>query len=111
MQVFARQGSASGFLALQSDCTAASCLLVSGNLRGSRMEDDREKLPGGRVLANDNQSRPVEEEGGDALEPAKRLERVVFDIARLIGRQLAREEFERIRASNDNQRGDPARKS
>ncbi|MDQ0390439.1 hypothetical protein [Labrys monachus] len=51
--------------------------------------------------ANDNGREP----GGeiDAAGPSQRLDRVVLDIARLIGRQMAREDFERLRADNDNQ--------
>ena len=55
------------------------------------------------VPANDN---------GDLANPegrpenmAARLDRVVLDIARLIGRQLAREAFEAGLAANDNRPG------
>lgn len=53
---------------------------------------------GGLVPANDN---------GNALrdadiEPWEKRDRVVLSIARLIGRQIAREHFEALRAANDN---------
>ncbi|BCG99866.1 hypothetical protein MesoLj131b_18660 [Mesorhizobium sp. 131-2-5] len=50
------------------------------------------------VPANDN---------GDLVSPmaAAKLDRVVLDIARLIGRQLAREAFEVRLAANDNRPG------
>ncbi|WP_050454446.1 hypothetical protein [Candidatus Burkholderia verschuerenii] len=50
--------------------------------------------------ANDNRAPEGEREAkGDASE---RLDTVVFSIARLIGRRLAREHFETLRAANDN---------
>lgn len=39
------------------------------------------------------------------LTPAVKLDRVVLDIARLIGRQMARETFEAGLAANDNRPG------
>lgn len=36
------------------------------------------------------------------IAPWQRLDRVVFDIARLIGRQMAREDFERLQSSTTN---------
>lgn len=66
------------------------------------MEDDRNDPPDGRIPANDNTPKPGEAEGGDNDTPLQRLDRVVLDIARLIGRQMARENFERLRADNDN---------
>lgn len=35
----------------------------------------------------------------------RRLDRVVLSIARLIGRQMVREDFERLRVANDNDPG------
>lgn len=59
------------------------------------------KPPGEERPANDN--RPPDGQdaahGGDASE---RLDRVVFTIARLIGRQIAREHFVALQAANDN---------
>ena len=64
------------------------------------MTDDG-KRPERERVANDN--RPPDGQdaahGGDASE---RLDRVVFTIARLIGRQIAREHFEALQAANDN---------
>ena len=55
------------------------------------------------VPANDNGDR-VGPEGRPEL-TAARLDRVVLDIARLIGRQMAREAFEAGLAANDNRPG------
>ncbi|NTI17042.1 hypothetical protein G6L29_15485 [Agrobacterium rhizogenes] len=73
------------------------------------MEDDRKPRPGEGVSVNDNNPASIEIEGGDALVRRGRLERVVLDVARLIGRQIAREEFERIGADNDNRPKNPPR--
>ncbi|MET3519079.1 hypothetical protein [Mesorhizobium abyssinicae] len=56
------------------------------------------------VGANDNGD-PVSPEGRQELTPATKLDRVVLDIARLIGRQLAREAFDTGQAANDNRPG------
>ncbi|MEE9923655.1 MAG: hypothetical protein PBV01_09865 [Brucella anthropi] len=64
------------------------------------MPEDKHTGPETIVPANDNTP-----PNGDAdIAPWERLDRVVFDIARLIGRQMAREDFERLRAAtaNDN---------
>ncbi|MER8697357.1 hypothetical protein NKI77_31450 [Mesorhizobium opportunistum] len=53
------------------------------------------------VPANDNGDL-VDPEGRPELTVAAKLDRVVLDIARLIGRQMAREAFEARRAANDN---------
>ncbi|NTF79415.1 hypothetical protein [Rhizobium rhizogenes] len=75
------------------------------------MEEDRKRFQGGGMPANndgpgpDRDQEPGEEEkekGGDALTPKERLDLLVLDIARLIGRQIAREEFERQRAASVN---------
>lgn len=58
-------------------------------------EGDRKQGP-----ANDNDAPGGE--GGVASDAAARVDAVVFSIARLIGRQLAREHFEALRAANDN---------
>jgi hypothetical protein len=54
--------------------------------------------------ANDNGDL-VGPEGRPELPVAARLDRVVLDIARLVGRQLAREAFETGLAANDNRPG------
>jgi len=53
-------------------------------------DEDRSVAPRRTVAANDN---------GAA---GTRLDAAVLTIARLIGRQIAREEFERLSAANDN---------
>ncbi|WP_146767927.1 hypothetical protein [Mesorhizobium atlanticum] len=53
------------------------------------------------VPANDNGDL-VNREGCSELAAAARLDRVVLDIAQLIGRQLAREAFEAGVVANDN---------
>jgi hypothetical protein len=50
--------------------------------------------------ADDGQP-PAANENGNA-EGRPRIDAVVLRIARLIGRQMAREEFERLNATNDN---------
>jgi hypothetical protein len=68
------------------------------------MGDDGKRLPDGLAPANDNAWTPGEAEGSEDIAPRRKLDRVVFDIARLIGRQMARQDFERLRraAANDN---------
>ncbi|MCD4512197.1 hypothetical protein LQT97_13255 [Brucella pseudogrignonensis] len=63
------------------------------------MTDDEAIRQDGILAANDNA-------GGAASVPlGENLDKVVLSIARLMGRQMAREEFERMRAAtaNDNQ--------
>ncbi|WP_159945809.1 hypothetical protein [Rhizobium sp. 18065] len=59
----------------------------------------------GQGAANDN-TRPAGSADGGAEEPGRatdeRLERVVIDIARLIGRQMARADHAARVAANDN---------
>ncbi len=47
--------------------------------------------------ANDNQDAGIAD-----LAARDKLDKVVLSIARLIGRQIAREHFETLRAANDN---------
>ncbi|MCZ3379054.1 hypothetical protein [Rhizobium sp. AG207R] len=54
--------------------------------------------------ANDDRS-PVEEEGAGKADASEKLDAVVLSIARLIGRQMAREDFETLWAANDNRNG------
>lgn len=67
------------------------------------MEDDGKEPQDGKRPANDN-APDGEAEGGKEMTPLRKLDRVVLDIARLIGRQMAREDFARLQASaaNDN---------
>ncbi|MFC3325606.1 hypothetical protein [Mesorhizobium cantuariense] len=60
--------------------------------------------PQALVPANDNGDL-VDPEGRPENMAASKLDRVVLDIARLIGRQLARESFEAGLAANDNRPG------
>lgn len=58
--------------------------------------------PKALVPANDNDDHAT---GDPENVAAAKLDRVVLDIARLIGRQLAREAFETGSAANDNRPG------
>ncbi|MBZ9843372.1 hypothetical protein [Mesorhizobium sp. CA5] len=60
--------------------------------------------PRAPVPANDNGD-VVNSEARTELMPAAKLNRVVLDIARLMGRQLAREAFDAGEAANDNRPG------
>ncbi|WP_353428848.1 hypothetical protein [Paracoccus denitrificans] len=51
--------------------------------------------------ANDNRP-PNGQEAGRETDASERLDAVVLSIARLIGRQIAREHFEALQAANDN---------
>jgi len=70
------------------------------------MAEDKHTEPEIIVPANDNT--PPNGDAADAdIAPWEKLDRVVFDIARLIGRQMARQDYERLRAAtaNDNSPG------
>ena len=71
------------------------------------MKDDGKRPPERPTPANDNGAEPDRDQGDT---PTQRLDQVVLDIARLIGRQMAREDFKRLIAANDNRkvRGDEA---
>lgn len=64
-----------------------------------RSEDDGKPKP-----SNDNHP-PDGQEGGGRADSSEKLDGVVLSIARLIGRQMAREAFEALRADNDNRPG------
>jgi hypothetical protein len=65
------------------------------------MEDEREPPPDEDWKpANDNHAPHSAE--GDKLTPRERIDKAVLHIAGLIGKQMAREDFERLRAANDN---------
>ncbi|BCM21816.1 hypothetical protein [Mesorhizobium sp. J8] len=68
------------------------------------MAEETSTGPKALVPANDNGDL-VSPEGRSELTAAARMDRVVLDIARLIGRQLAREAFEAGPAANDNRPG------
>ena len=66
------------------------------------MVDDG-KYPGRRRPANDNCSPPSSQDTGYESDAIERLDAVVLTIARLIGRRMAREDYEKaMRAANDN---------
>lgn len=60
------------------------------------MEDDSDKEPGRIVPANDN--------GEPDAETWIRIDKAALTLARIIGRRMAREDFERLQAANDNNR-------
>lgn len=62
------------------------------------MADDTEAEPDDITPANDNQG----PEDGPEREALKRVDRVAVKLACIIGRRMAREDFERLRAANDN---------
>ena len=70
------------------------------------MSTDRTGGGGKQGPANDN--RPADgPDAGRAAEASERVDAVVLAIARLIGRRMAREDFEKaMRADNDNAPGD-----
>ncbi|MDH4993112.1 hypothetical protein QEZ48_20050 [Aquamicrobium lusatiense] len=71
------------------------------------MEDENKPPPDEAWKpANDNYHRQALDDDSD-IPPWRRLDKVVLSIARLIGRQMAREDFERLRAANDNDPGTP----
>lgn len=63
------------------------------------MESDSDKEPDRIVPANDN-------DAGDepSAETWLRIDRAALTLARIIGRRMAREDFERLTAANDNNR-------
>ena len=75
------------------------------------MADSGKDGRGDWIPANDN-GPEGEAEGGEHVAPLEKLDRVVLDIARLIGRQTAREDFARLQglAANDNAPRDEADK-
>ena len=75
--------------------TLATPLLNLGDSlrRGAVMNQDQDSADGVMSAANDN---------GDGMKTA-RIDEAVLRIARLIGRQMAREQFEHSFPANDNQ--------
>ncbi|RUW18081.1 hypothetical protein EN858_33340 [Mesorhizobium sp. M4B.F.Ca.ET.215.01.1.1] len=65
------------------------------------MDEETRTGPQALVPANDNGD-PASPAGRPALTVAAKLDLVVLDIARLIGRQLAREAIEAGQVANDN---------
>ncbi|TGS09638.1 hypothetical protein EN852_029955 [Mesorhizobium sp. M2E.F.Ca.ET.209.01.1.1] len=68
------------------------------------MPEETRTGPQALIPANDNGDL-LGREGRPENGPAARLDRVVLDIARLIGRQLARQTFEAGQVANDNRSG------
>ena len=62
---------------------------------------DEERHRGRERPANDNHAHDGQDVGYEA-DASERLDKVVLTIARLIGRQIAREHFEALQAANDN---------
>lgn len=66
------------------------------------MEDERNRPSDeGWKPANDNHP-PKQQDDDSDIAPWQKLDKVVLSIARLIGRQMAREDFERLRAATAN---------
>lgn len=65
------------------------------------MNDDG-KHSGRERPANDNH--PPNGDARNGTDATERLDTVVLTIARLIGRRMAREDFEALQAANDNRR-------
>ncbi len=66
------------------------------------MEDDTEPRSEGIKPANDNTS----QDGESSAETWAKIDRAALTLARIIGRRMAREDFERRNAANDNNRPD-----
>ena len=65
------------------------------------MTSDSEGGDEKRKPVNDNHP-PDGQDAGQAADASARVDAVVLTIARLIGRQIAREHFEALQAANDN---------
>ncbi|MFC2254872.1 hypothetical protein ACETRX_35120 [Labrys portucalensis] len=68
------------------------------------MAEETRTGPTPSTPSNDNSSLAGSSHAGADTDPA-RLDRIVLDIARAIGRQLARAAFDKHRAANDNRPG------
>ena len=64
----------------------------------------RERAPIPRAAANDNTGSGAGTSGG----PEARIDAAVMRLARLLGRQIAREQFRQSQAANDNVPADEA---
>ncbi|MDT3381159.1 hypothetical protein RNI52_27785 [Labrys neptuniae] len=65
------------------------------------MAEETRTGPTSSTPSNDNSGLAGSSHAGEIIDPAK-LDRIVLDIARAIGRQLARGAFDKHRAANDN---------
>jgi len=72
------------------------------------MTIDRRDEGENRRPANDNHP-PDGQGAGQVADASARVDAVVLTIARLIGRQIAREHFEALQAANDNKPPNPER--
>jgi len=61
------------------------------------MENESDREPGRIVPANDNDT-----SGQPHAGTLQRIDRAELKLARIIGRRMAREDFERLHAVNDN---------
>ena len=62
------------------------------------MENESDTEPGRIVPANDNDDASDQPDAGTW----QRVDRAALTLARIIGRRMAREDFERLHAANDN---------
>ena len=62
------------------------------------MENESDTEPGRIVPANDNNDASDQPDAGTW----QRVDRAALTLARIIGRRMAREDFERLHAANDN---------
>jgi hypothetical protein len=90
-QVFARHRTTKRASPFCSDHFAAQCLFDFDRRAGIAMADET-------TPANDYQDAGIVD-----VAARDKLDKVVLSIARLIGRQIAREHFEAQQAANDNQ--------
>jgi hypothetical protein len=65
---------------------------------GNGMENENDTEPGWIVPANDNNDASDQPDAGTW----QRVDRALLTLARIIGRRMAREDFERQHAANDN---------
>ncbi|MFT4134724.1 hypothetical protein [Labrys sp. (in: a-proteobacteria)] len=80
-------------------------LMAGRSILGSDLMAEETKTgPTPSAPSNDNSSLAGSNRAGEDSGPAK-LDRIVLDIARVVGRQLAREAFEKHQAANDNRPG------
>lgn len=70
------------------------------------MTIDRRDEGGKQKPANDNRP-PDGQDAGHEADASARVDAMVLTIARLIGRQMAREHFEALQAANDNKPPNP----
>jgi hypothetical protein len=65
---------------------------------GDGMENESDRESGGIVPANDNDDASSLPDAGTW----QRIDHAALTLARIIGRRMAREDFERLHAANDN---------